>query len=467
MKKHNNLLGLTATILSLVFFICSPLLADPHGGGGGGHPGGGWGGGGGGGGGWGGGGGHGGGSGGGWSGGGGHSGPSDSHGAPHAAPRPYHAPAHPYHGPVYHGAPGYNHYYYGGWYHGGWHDHWAHPWHYGPVGWVGFGIGVGFGVGVGLAAWDAPWYWGYWPYHNPYYTEVVVVENVPIDYSRPIVVAAPAAQMNVATADTAAAQALASQYLEAARSAFARGDYRTAMTQANLAIAKRPNDALPHEFRALVLFATGQYKPAAAATYAVLSVGPGWDWPTLISLYPNPEVYTAQLRALEQYRNVNLNAPEIRFLLAYHYMSCGSNDAAAAELREIVRLNPKDQLSAQLLAGLSGDKSAPRLPAAAGPALAATPVDAARLVGNWSASRPDGASFVLNLTDKTYAWKYSQDGKTQEFTGAYTVADNLLILKQNGNAAMIGQIAMTGSDQFNFKLAGNNPSDPGLTFSRK
>ena len=272
----------------------------------------------------------------------------------------HHGPAgHPYHGPIYHGGPGYNHAYYGNWYHGGWHDHWVHPWHCGPVGWVGFGIG--FGVGFGLAVWDAPWYWGYWPYYNPYCTEVIVVENTPIDYSRPIVVAAPAAQMSVASADTSAAQAQAAQYLDAARSAFiARrlpdGDDPSEPGHRQ-ASQRRPAARVPR----LVLFATRQYKPAAAAIYAVLSVGPGWDWSTLISLYPNPDVYTAQLRALEQYRNEHLTSPEVRFLLAYHYMSCGSNDAAAAELKEVVRLNPKDQLSAQLLAGLSGDKSPPKL----------------------------------------------------------------------------------------------------------
>jgi tetratricopeptide (TPR) repeat protein len=365
---------------------------------------------------------------------------------------------------VHLGGPGFNRAYYGHWYHGDWHEHWVHPWHYGPVGWVAFG--VGFGVGVSLAVWDAPWHWGYWPYYNPYFTEVIVVENTPIDYSRPIVLATPAAQLSVAPVDPSVAQSQAARYLDAARSAFTRGDYRTAMAQVNLAIAKRPNDAVLHEFRALVLFATQQYKPAAAAIYAVLSVGPGWDWATLISLYPNPDTYAAQLRALEQYRNKNLGSPEVRFLLAYHYMSCGHNDAAIAELRDVVRLNPKDQLSAQLLAGLSAEKSPPT-PIADSPALAATPVDAASLTGNWEASRPDGALFALNLTDRTYSWKYSQSGKSQEFTGAYTVADNLLILKQNGNPAMIGQITPIGANQFNFKLVGNNPSDPGLTFSRK
>jgi len=40
-----------------------------------------------------------------------------------------------------------------------------------------------------------------------------------------------------------------------------------------------------------------------------------------------------------------------------------------------------------------------------------------------------------------------------------------LILKQ-GNTPMVGQVASVGDDRFNFKLANDNPSDPGLTFSK-
>ena len=121
------------------------------------------------------------------------------------------------------------------------------------------------------------------------------------------------------------------QSLDAAHDAFAHGDYATAMTQVNQAIAQKPNDTVPHEFRALVLFATKRYKEAAAAIYAVLSVGPGWDWATMSGFYPDVNVYTAQLRALEQYRD---DQPEVArgraSCLAYHYMSCGHRDAAIA-----------------------------------------------------------------------------------------------------------------------------------------
>lgn len=349
-----------------------------------------------------------------------------------------------------------HHPYYGAWYHGDWHDHWVRPWYGGPVGW----FSVGFVTGA--VVWDAPWHWGYWSYYNPYYTEVIVVDNTAIDYSRPIVLAAPPAAI-----DPSQAENQARQLLDVSRTAFSKADYPTAMALINQAISRRPNDSVLHEFRALIFFATQQYHPAAAAVYAVLSLGPGWDWATLGSLYPNPEVYTGQLRALEQRRSENPNVAELRFLLAYHYMSCGHAEAAARELREVVRLNPKDQLSVQLLAGLSGAKSE-AMPAPGQPPAPARPVSAASLVGDWEAARADGASFAFTLTNQaTYSWKYTQAGKSQQYSGAYTVADNLLILKKDGSPVMIGQVTLLDAKRFNFKLVSGNPNDPGLTFSKK
>ncbi len=88
---------------------------------------------------------------------------------------------------------------------------------------------------------------------------------------------------------------------DAGRQSFHNGDYAGALQQTDQALAKLPNDTTLHEFRALCLFALGRYDEAAATLYAVLSVGPGWDWTTLISLYPNVDAYTTQLRALEDY----------------------------------------------------------------------------------------------------------------------------------------------------------------------
>src|SRR5262249_57315751 len=104
-----------------------------------------------------------------------------------------------------------------------------------------------------------------------------------------------------------------------AREAFKAGDYAQALKKVDEALQKLPKDAALHEFRALVLFAQGQYQQAAATIYSVLAVGPGWDWTTLSSMYSNVDVYAKQLRALEAYRKQNPGAADAAFLLAYHY----------------------------------------------------------------------------------------------------------------------------------------------------
>jgi tetratricopeptide (TPR) repeat protein len=277
--------------------------------------------------------------------------------------------------------------------------------------------------------------------------------------------AAPAAP----AADPQAAVDQAGELMDAARDAFHQGDYAGALAQCDKAIAIEPNDPLYHEFRSLALFALHRYDEAASAIYAVLSAGPGWDWTTLVGLYADVNVYTEQLRGLEQYVLANANSPAAKFLLAYHYTICGHTDAAAYQLQGVVKLDPKDRLSPQLLAMLTPPKAAAPAasPAPAAPAAPAAPVQAASLVGDWKATRPDGATIALSLTqDGQYTWKYGESGKEQQFTGPYTVADNLLILKKGQTPMMIGQVSQLSSDRFNFKLPGDNPADPGLTFGK-
>jgi len=159
--------------------------------------------------------------------------------------------------------------------------------------------------------------------------------------------------------------------------------------------------------------------------------------------------------------------PETRFLLAYHYMSCGHPEAAAAQFREASALNSKDQLSVQMLAALSGDKSsaAPTPVQTTGPSL---PLSTASLTGDWMASRADGSTFVFHLgSDASYSWQFTQQGRTQQYNGTYIIADSLLILKHEGNPTLIGQVSMPDPNHFNFRLLGANVSDPGLTFSKR
>ena len=347
----------------------------------------------------------------------------------------------------------------GDWYHGDWHGNWNNAWYQRPVGWWT----AGYWAGADVSA--IPWSWGYWPYYNPYYAGPIVDGSATIDYSQPIAVAQAAVSPPIAQGSLTAEEQ-ATPLLDAARNAFMQGDYQTALAQVDQAIAQVPNDTVLHELRGLVLFALGRYKEAAAADYAVLSAGPGWDWTTMGALYPSVDVYTEQLRALEQYAKSHPAASEARFLLAYHYLTCGYTDAAAVQLKEVVRLDPKDQLSAQLLSSIPASGTAEPV-ATSQPAAPTKPVDASSLVGNWTATRADSATIKLALAaDGKFTWGLDQNGKPRQFSGTYTVADNLLVLKQGANPMMAGQVASLAIDRFTFKLTGDNPSDPGLTIMR-
>jgi tetratricopeptide (TPR) repeat protein len=377
--------------------------------------------------------------------------------------------------------------YQGSWYHGDWHGYWARPYAYRPWGWYGggvrWGLEFGFGVGgasVGVVSLASPWGWGYYSYYNPYW--VVPVGSVTyINYSQPVVAAPipavaaqtgnqPAYQAALPPSSDAAGQPSAAQsnalaMFDSARGFFKRGDYAMALSQTNRALGLTPNDSLMHEFRALCLFATQDYQQAAAAIHAVLASGPGWDMTTLVGLYPSQAIYNEQLRALENYRAEHPNAGAPRFLLAYHHTLAGRNDRATAELEAVVKLEPHDQLAAQLLKGLTTGPQ--EKPASVPPQAPERPVDAASLLGSWRAERPDGSKFALTLAPgKTFRWSFTQQDKQQQLAGTYTLADSYLILTARDQNALIGHVAQAGVDRFAFKLAGGSPDDPGLIFTR-
>ena len=191
---------------------------------------------------------------------------------------------------------------------------------------------------------------GYYGYENPYYVPAAtttVVEYPVYDYSQPIVTTTVPPDMTAPAAVTAVSES------EQARDAFSQGDYNRALAVLDAALAKTPDDVVLHEFRALALFAMQCYKEAAGTLYAVLSVGPGWDWTTMSGLYQSTDTYTQQLRELESYVKKNPNAPEGHFVLAYQYTTAGQADPAASQFKEVSRLLPKDQVSQQMAALLS------------------------------------------------------------------------------------------------------------------
>ena len=162
--------------------------------------------------------------------------------------------------------------------------------------------------------------------------------------------------------DSAAAAERAYQVFDRARDAFKAGDYAAALDLTDEALKGAPGDPLVHEFKALVLFARGEDPRAAAELHDVLAVRPGMDWTTMSGLYPDVATYTGQLRALEDRYRRDPKAAAPRFVLAYHYLAAGHNDAAVAQLKALITLEPGDRVARRLLASLTGTPPAPPEP---------------------------------------------------------------------------------------------------------
>jgi tetratricopeptide (TPR) repeat protein len=315
-----------------------------------------------------------------------------------------------------------------------------------------------------------------------------------LDYSKPIGVTEPPPE---ATAVDTAQEALTG-----ARASFKAGDYARALALADQALAQTPNDPILHEFRALVLFARKRYKEAASTAYAVLTAGPGWNWATMVGLYPDVETHNKQLRDLEATVQQNPNDEAYRFILAYHYMVQGHKDAAANQFQYVVKLEPKDQLSVRFAEALGAKApEPPKLPpqlAQAGDTGAAKPMDLAQagagespqatpeaessagenappppappqsLQGRWSAKADQKTSIALDLNpDGTFAWTVTQHGKSQTLQGWAGYQDQILTLAQEQGPPLVGSVTIDSTgNRFGFKPPGLPKAVACLSFEK-
>ncbi len=334
--------------------------------------------------------------------------------------------------------------------------------------------GNGMGAG-GVGAWGAgsPQYgYGYSNYNNPYAGGAVGGQSIAA--GAPPQGGAPMQAMNYAqplsTTSAPPASAAADEAVSAfaqARAAFKAGDYDNALSLTQQALAQAPSDSTMHQFLALVLFAQGKYDQAAAPLYAVLSVGPGWDWTTLSGMYPDVSTYTAQLRNLESYARDNPNSAHARFVLAYQYLCEGHDANAVEQLRYVVRLQPADTLSAQLVAKYHPAGAAQ--PAPEPSAAEVAPGAEGKLAGKWVATPAEGASIALAIGDDGgFSWTVSGPGKpATTIAGSSTFADGVLTLAGKGqNGALAGKVAWQDADHFTFRLVSAPSQDPGLKFAR-
>jgi tetratricopeptide (TPR) repeat protein len=327
------------------------------------------------------------------------------------------------------------------------------------------------------------------PYMNPYYsvgyaqpiyvqqpvaTSAATITPTNFDYSRPL-------NLDSTPPDQATVDAAIAKF-DSARDAFKSGDYALALQLTDEALTSLPNDVAIQEFRGLVLFALRDYERAAATIYSVLSVGPGWDWATMIDLYPDLDTYTQQLRTLEAYRDAHLDQPGPRFVLGYQYLCEGYPDAAIAEFKEVVKLKPNDKLTADLLKKLSSQSASnpaetpPAAPAEETPPPTPTPTAGnttpagakpTEFAGNWTATPASGVSINLTMdSDGNFTWTVNQQGGPVKISGQATLSDGVMTLNSTSNGPMVGRVTKNGPNEFKLKAVGTDESDPGLTFKK-
>jgi tetratricopeptide (TPR) repeat protein len=253
-------------------------------------------------------------------------------------------------------------------------------------------------------------------------------------------------------------------YFAAARAQFYAGNYPESLRDVQHATIDMPASQSLQQFHALVLFALGEFENAAAVAHPVLNAGPGWDWTNLESFYSSVDVYSRQLRALEQFVVHHEDNAAAQFLLAYHYLMLGHLTAARDHLRQVVELEPRDSLAKNILAGLrdpwvpqSGDQQDHP----------ATPESAGSLLGVWS-SHPIADVVIEAMLDPAghFVWNFKEGNQSRAFSGTYTLQGNRLIFTRLDGQMMDGIVVTNGGNRFWFRLKAHEASDPGLVFSR-
>jgi hypothetical protein len=184
-------------------------------------------------------------------------------------------------------------------------------------------------------------------------------------------------------------------------------------------------------------------------------------------------------------------------------------EAAQRQFAQTTDLEPKDKLASNILSGLKSEATAKQAPAqtasiqtvsktvvadkpqstvaeraaetadeaadtadettavAIPPArqVAATDVTSP-MSGSWKANPAKGIQIELTLrNDKTFTWKFTANGKAQNFSGKYELSDTSLVLTREDGESMDGALERNANG-FKFRMKDTEADDPGLTFSR-
>lgn len=154
---------------------------------------------------------------------------------------------------------------------------------------------------------------------------------------------------------TVTAQGLA--YQRRAESAFRSGRFDEALRLANHALVEMPRNGKLLLFVSQSLFATGDYRGAAAAIHQASTMLDKADWGYVVKCwrdYYRGSAYREVMDKLNKFVKENPDTAYARFLRAYHFGFLGQEEFARKEMAKAIELEGRDQLAIELLAMFGG-----------------------------------------------------------------------------------------------------------------
>lgn len=203
-------------------------------------------------------------------------------------------------------------------------------------------------------------------YVNPYGTSGAfadpfpasgVVTNVPP-------AAIPAAEVPRA-APIIAVAANASDFQSRAEQAFREHRFEEAARLSDHATVEDPQNGKLYLFAAQSKFALGEYEAAAGYVHRAASLLDRTEWGYVVENYKQfyrGQDYVTQMNRLVSYCKDNPRAAYAHFLRGYQYKYLGYTNSARTLLAAALKMEPQDQLAADLLSMLPSD-NAPAVPA--------------------------------------------------------------------------------------------------------
>ena len=81
-------------------------------------------------------------------------------------------------------------------------------------------------------------------------------------------------------------------------------------------------------------------------------------------------------------------------------------------------------------------------------------------------SSPDTSIVLTIQPGGAFTWQVTQKGQTQQFAGVSTFGGGVLTLAQDNGTVLVGRVSWKDPDHMTFRVIGDGPTDPGLSFSK-